>query len=571
MESQSHKIGFLKMLILISIVSILILTSCNDIGTKQNILFAYVDPLDKVFKEMAFFPQKEAVADVARGEHASFQFAFRSFKNVRDLKIDIRMDQEGQGELGSPEWGFVDYVRIGRRALDPATDRLNSVSGYYPDPIIVAEKKNLKANETQPIWVSIPIPKNAKPGTYTGEITIKGKSGLKSIRLSGKLVVNVYSPVINKTSLWVTNWFGNEFSYLNKGEPVEPYSEQYWGYLKLLARKMAEYRQNVALISPLRLAEYKIDENLNYNIDFARFIKTVNIFVEEGVLGRIEGGHIGSRDSTWSSQFMVFVPVEENDSIILEKFKISNDTARIFYKQFFEQLIATLNDKGWKEIYMQHIADEPIEPNMESYIEISKYIRELIPDIPIIEACHTNKLENSISVWVPQLNFFHTDYEFYSNRAEKGDEIWFYTCLSPKGEYANRFIDQPLIKTRILHWINFRFNAPGYLHWGLNYWTASDDPYNETTGIIKESGNVLPGGDAWIVYPADGEVLSSIRLEAMRDGIVDYELLKMLAEKDEELAKELARQVVFGFTTYETNTESFRSIRKQILNILSEE
>jgi hypothetical protein len=56
----------------------------------------------------------------------------------------------------------------------------------------------------------------------------------------------------------------------------------------------------------------------------------------------------------------------------------------------------------------------------------------------------------------------------------------------------------------------------------------------------------------------------------MRDGIVDYELLKMLAEKDRARADALAGQIVFSFNRYETDIETFRSIRKQILESLSD-
>ncbi|MDR3232658.1 MAG: DUF4091 domain-containing protein [Planctomycetaceae bacterium] len=36
----------------------------------------------------------------------------------------------------------------------------------------------------------------------------------------------------------------------------------------------------------------------------------------------------------------------------------------------------------------------------------------------------------------------------------------------------------------------------------------------------------------FIVYPAENKVYSSIRFAAMRDGIADYELLKLLAAKN---------------------------------------
>ena len=169
--------------------------------------------------------------------------------------------------------------------------------------------------------------------------------------------------------------------------------------------------------------------------------------------------------------------------------------------------------------------------------------------------------------WVPQLNFAHEDYAFYRERQSMGDEFWFYTCLAPQGEYANRFIELPLLKTRVLHWINYRFGLSGYLHWGLNFWRG--DPFVETTGVIVEGGNVLPGGDAWIVYPGDGTFLSSIRLEAMRDGIVDFELLTRLRRSRPEETDELARQVVYRFDLYDMGVEDFRAKRRRLLEDLS--
>jgi len=555
---------------LLLIVVIFLLSSCSGRWVREHVTFQYVDPLEKVFPETNIFREREASLHVARGEHASLQFVYRSTEPTRGLSVKVHSPVMEDKTLGKPKAGFVGYVPVGRATPMPTSrDRIHSISGFYPDPIIPAEKKDIDPSVSQPIWVTIPIPTDAEPGTYTGKVTIRGRSGGKRVKRSELFTVRVYEPVVEKTSLWVTNWFSlQRFHHMNKGEPVEEYSDLYWEYTRKLARKMAEYCQNVARISPLRMAEYTINDSLRYEIDFTRFNRAVKIFQEEGVLGRIEGGHIGARDSNWTSPFVVFVPVQKPDTLEMGKFSIKNDTARIFYEQFFHQLTENLEKNGWKDIYMQHLADEPIEPNMDSYIEIARFVKDRIPEIPIVEACHTRNLDSTVNVWVPQLNFFHTDYDFYKERMEKGDEVWFYTCLAPKGDYANRFLDLPLLKTRILHWINFKYNSPGYLHWGFNQWRGKD-VYKETTFINKESGNVLPAGDAWIVYPGDGEIYSSIRLEAMRDGIVDYELLKMLAEKDEEIARELARRVVFRFTVYEMDIDGFRSIRRKILELLS--
>jgi hypothetical protein len=164
---------------------------------------------------------------------------------------------------------------------------------------------------------------------------------------------------------------------------------------------------------------------------------------------------------------------------------------------------------------------------------------------------------------VPILDHFHRDYDFFRERQKAGDEVWFYTCTGPKTNYANRFIEQPLIKPRLLHWINFRYGATGYLHWGFNYWNLTTSPFDETRFNF-------PGGDQWIVYPKNGKLLSSIRLEAMRDGIGDYELLSMLAEQNPSLAQKLATETILDFDRYDTDVARFRARRLQMLEALEQ-
>lgn len=531
----------------------------------------YVDPLEKVFRETAFFMEREARADAARGEHASLQFALRCTQPVAGLKAKVDFIRMGGASLQPDKVGFVGYVKVGRSTPRPSRDRLTPMSGLYPDPILEPESMDLPAFATQPVWVSIPIPLDAKPGLYEGQITFSGSTGGKPVTLSRPFQVQVYPVAVEKTSLWVTNWYTlapNVLAHLNGGEPVEAYSDNYWKYARLLASTMADYGQNMAIINPLQLTQYSLEKG-KYGFDFSRFDRTVQLFIDEGVVGRIEGGHIGGRASNWTSPFVVGVPVVEKDTSYFEQLPIGDEKAKIFYSQFIPALVQHLKGKGWYDIYTQHIADEPIDENFQSYIDITQFVKSLAPDIKIIEATHSKNLNNLVDVWVPQLNFFADYYDFYMERMADGDEAWFYTCLAPQEEYANRFIELPLIKTRILHWINFRYGSPGYLHWGFNFWRG-DDPFGETTGIIVESGNVLPGGDAWACYPARDKILSSIRLEAMRDGIFDYELLKMAAEKEPEKVKEMARQVVYRFDLYDMNVEAFREKRRILLEMLSE-
>ena len=55
----------------------------------------------------------------------------------------------------------------------------------------------------------------------------------------------------------------------------------------------------------------------------------------------------------------------------------------------------------------------------------------------------------------------------------------------------------------------------------------------------------------------------------MRDGIGDYELLSMLGEKDPKSAHDLAERLILAFDRYDTNVQTFRSVRRSLLEQLS--
>lgn len=537
----------------------------------EMISLSAVDPLQKVFKETAFFEEIVPVADVARGEHASFQFAVRSTRQVRKLSAEVAQLSKNTDLINSHSTvGFVGFTRVGRPLPNPSKDKLNPTSGFFPDPILDSSSIDLAGFTTQPIWVTVTIPENVPPGVYSGMLTVKGWVDQQSVTLNRRFTIHVYPVTIHKTRLWVTNWFDldkTKMKQLSGGKDSVVYSDRYWYWLKMIARKMKEYDQNVVIASPLFLATITKKDG-QYAFDFSKFDRFVQTFADEAVLGLIEGGHIGGRRGDWYSQFGVFTPYWKNDTMRFNCISVNDTAARIFYSQFIPALMSHLKEKGWDKIYLQHICDEPEPGNEKSYGEIASYIKSLAPGIRTIDAVHSHGVNNTVDVWVPQLDFYNQDYNFYKERKMAGDEIWFYTCLAPQGEYANRFIELPLIKTRILHWINFRFGATGYLHWGWNFW--SENPMAETSGIIPEAGNIMPGGDAFITYPGNGRILSSIRLEAMRDGIVDYELLNMLAEKKPDMAKEICRQVVYEFEKYDVDIKSFREKRRKILEMLSE-
>ena len=126
----------------------------------------------------------------------------------------------------------------------------------------------------------------------------------------------------------------------------------------------------------------------------------------------------------------------------------------------------------------------------------------------VVEAVETEYL-GKLDVCVPKLSHLNLWFPHFERmRQQQGGELWFYTCCHPVGRYPNRFLDQSLLQTRVLHWINYLYALQGYLHWGLN-WYGTDDPYSQE-GISKD----LPLGDRAILYPGQQGLIGSLRFSA---------------------------------------------------------
>jgi len=78
----------IKVMIFTFLMAVLLIHfSCNVSHGTADLKFEYADPLEKVLAEASYFPAREAVSEVVRGEHATLQFVVRSPYSIRDLKV----------------------------------------------------------------------------------------------------------------------------------------------------------------------------------------------------------------------------------------------------------------------------------------------------------------------------------------------------------------------------------------------------------------------------------------------------------------------------------------------------
>jgi hypothetical protein len=87
-------------LIVIQILFLAGLQSCDGLkrdGDLSNVIkFEFVDPLEKVLVEASYFPPKEAISEVVRGENATLQFVVRSQYSITGLKVNVSQAMDGE-------------------------------------------------------------------------------------------------------------------------------------------------------------------------------------------------------------------------------------------------------------------------------------------------------------------------------------------------------------------------------------------------------------------------------------------------------------------------------------------
>jgi len=533
----------------------------------------YVDSLVKVFPDDTRGTHSLRSPEFigARNQHLSVQLAIRCNRPLPALTVEVKPLEGGAGRrISRIEVHRVGYVVVGSHTPDsPPEELVGSAPGWYPDPLEDLPF-DLEPRRTTPIWVTIHIPADAMVGVYESSILVRAAGRLEARRPFRLRVLGASVP--EEMSLKVTNWFTLDDKTSQQFFGVAAFSPQWWTLVANVAHVLAAHRQNVIMTPLLTLIQPRL-EGGNLQYDFSNFDRWVEAFRQAGAIGYIEGSHLLDRAGSYDAPLLVptFQVVDGRP----QRVSLPPDDPRVepSLSAFLAALGTHLREKAWDTRYFQHILDEAHGNEPPYYGRFAALVHHQMPGIPTIDAIDASNLpevlQNNCDVWVPQLGLFDNQMALLKQRIESGHAVWFYTCLYPQKRYLNRLMDFPLIKVRLLQWLDFRYGFTGFLHWGGNYWTPK--PLLDTQPVIDDNTELLPPGDAFIVYP-DREHLtlrSSIRFETMREGIEDYEMLNALAARDHAAAEQICASAVSSFTDYVRDAAAFRSIQLRLLEALS--
>jgi hypothetical protein len=539
--------------------------------TGQPFKLGAVSEMDRVFEDGYKLPVMHDTLEIfgIRGEVISGQLALQSKSNLTNVTVSAgELKLESTGSIlpaKAVEWNFVGSIPLSKNTPNqPARILVRQAPARYPDYLMAEKQISVKEKSCQAIWLTVSIPENAAAGTYSGTINVKSQQGERLMPFRVK-VFPLTLPVTRH--LKVTEWYNTDgFDHFHGIH--EMYSQPWFAMLRIYAENMAAHRQNVFQV-PMEAIEIQKSNKDQLTFDFTRFDQIAQVFWDTKKMDFLETGELTRfGEGAWSST-----------EILLRNFDVKNpETGKkesIAGKDVIPGLLPALEShlrqKGWLNNTLFHIKDEPSMHNSMAWRDMSSLIHHYAPDLKRMDAIETTNLLDYIEIAVPKLDAFATWYDTYRNALHNGTELWFYTVGIYQGSlYPNKTIDLPVMNSRILHWLNYKYDATGYLHWGWNQW--EEDPYQDVGMHI---------GDGWHVYPVKEGVLNSLRWEEMRNGIQDYECFRMLENeigtlKDslgnradwidpEQRGKEIAGQVVMSLVEHSDDPVVLNKAKKELI------
>ncbi len=571
-----------KKFILIALASVMAFTAgaCDQSETSGSAVSGEIEfwstyATEKVLQDRTDLyddVKKAAVVDVeaCKGEYESTQLIMTAKSDVAYYDVELSDLTGAEGATFDK-----DNISVSHEKYMPITETLSNASapkGMYPDALVPLEnikeagENNIKANENQGLYITFDVPLDQPAGLYSGSMRITYDGKVQEIPVK----LNVYDLEVSAVT-HSKSYVNNMGFSLYQGEldtsqnMIRKYNE------KLLEYRMSPSNIMHGTFTTEETAEMYVDEALDLVNNHG--MSTINLPYKEGDNMARFIRIIAERSLRDNKNYMDLVIVKGPDEPDLGGGELPASFAS--YNQNFKAGIATAKNQvsALKEGAEYKDQSEFIDTLLASIDKIPSIITTVHGRNDALDAAGSD-------TYCP----YYSQYDDPESRAEyeNGKEKWWYGCVGPKPPYPTYHIDDTLISARAISWMMSEYDIVGNLYWASAVYAKYDHASHEYKFIEDCYGgpaNRYPGanGDGYLFYPGfpygiDGPV-PSIRLEAIRDGNEEYEILldmrnayAALGQSPDAIQHNISGLIYSG-AKVDSSSEDFASARKTIIQL----
>lgn len=376
---------------------------------------------------------------------------------------------------------------------------------------------DLPGKTVRPVWLSLDIPASTVAGIYTGNIEVRSEDYSGTLKIS-VTVQNQLLPAPHewkhRLDLWQNPWV---VAWKNN---LEPWSPEHMlllkEHLKLYADAGGSYITTYGVHSPWSDNSYMIEGTMiewikrkegGWKFDYGIFDKYVQLAMSVG----IDKAITIYTPVPWGFRFRYLD--EKTGNYVYESWAPDSKAFKSFWDVFLTDLKKHLQQKGWFEKTYIGINENPMEQTLAAI----KVIKDHSKSWKITYAGDWHKELDGLLDDYCFLYGKESDTEVVKKRKARGQTTTYYVCCNPP--MPNNFVFSPPIEGRWLGWYTSAHGYDGFLRWAYDAWPAHPE---------RDARHVYwPAGDCFVVYPGGN---SCIRYEKLREGIVDFEKIRILRQ-----------------------------------------
>lgn len=481
--------------------------------------------------------QKKAFNHVAwRGEKVFAQAVVSSEEELKDVRLSVSDLRNGKSLIGAENirLQFVSYVvsdlldttKYGQCGSREDKSKWGEV--LVADVLDINDSMTVPAGRKQPVWMTVSVPSDARPGKYSGKLTVTS-SNAKARSLNVELTVADHVlPPARDWAFHLDLW-QNPYS-VARYENVPLWSEAHFEAMRPVMRMLAEAGQKSvtatimsrpwngqtedafgSMVTKIR----RIDGTWLY--DYTIFDRWVEFMFSLGIDRQINCYSM----IPWALQFDYIDQATSSPATF--QAAPGSEEYNEYWGAFIADFARHLKAKGWFEKTMIAMDERPLE-SMQAVLGL---IRKVEPAFKISLA--GNYHEPVIYDIVDFSETFSGKQEFpesaKAKRKELGLTTTFYTCCAEA--HPNMFVISNPDEAAWLGWFAQAEGYDGYLRWAYNSWTI--DP------LTDARFRTWPAGDCFVVYPGGR---GSVRFSKLVEGIQNFEKVRILRSRWQETGNE---------------------------------